>query len=63
MDDGGVRTLNGVKYIPKSRKNLIFQSNIHDYGFSYISDGDMDNMKVVKGSLIMMRERRISGNI
>lgn len=61
MDDGGVRTLNEVKYISELRKNLIFLSTLQTNGFSYKSYKDRDNMKISKGALIVMGARDVHG--
>lgn len=63
MDNGGVQTLNKVEYISELIKNLIYLDALHANGFSYISDRDMDIMKVNNGALTMMREMKTSGNI
>lgn len=46
IDNGCEQTLNDVKYIAKSRKNLIFLGSPHENGFIYKSDGDMNIMEV-----------------
>lgn len=63
MDEGGVRTMNNVKYIPELGKNLISLGTLHEYGFSYRFDGDRDIMKSNKGALTIMRAKRSGGNI
>lgn len=62
-DDGGVQTLNDVRYIPEFIKNLIYLSTIQENDFSYKSDGDKYIMMVSKGTLTLMRARGIVGNI
>lgn len=63
MDDGGMWTLNEVRYITKLRKNLISLGTLQENGFSYRSEGDRGNMKVSKSALIMMRGNRVACNI
>jgi transposase InsO family protein len=63
MDDGGVRTLTDVRYIPELRKNLISLGTLQANGYSYRSDGDRDILKVSKGALTVMRAKRTAGNI
>ncbi|CAJ2662759.1 unnamed protein product [Trifolium pratense] len=63
MDDGGVRTLTDVRYIPELRKNLISLGTLQAHGYSYKSDGDRDILKVSKGALTVMRAKRTAGNI
>lgn len=63
MDDGGMRTLNDIRYILELRKNLIFLCTLQENGFSYMYDGDKNIIKFIKGELTVMRARRIASNI
>lgn len=45
-EDGVMWTLSDVRYIPESRKNLISLDTLQENGFSYMSDGYKDIMKI-----------------
>lgn len=63
MDDSCMKILNDVQYISELRNNLIFLGTLYENGFSYMSNGDRDIMKVKKGILYVMRANRITYNI
>src|ERR1044072_9138891 len=63
LDDGGVRTLGEVRYVPELRKNLISLGTLQENGYSFKSDGDRETLKVSKGALTVMKARRTPGNI
>src|ERR1044072_1255829 len=44
LDDGGVRTLGEVRYVPELRKNLISLETLQANGYSFKSDGDRDTL-------------------
>lgn len=62
-DDGCMRTLTDVKYIPKLRNNLISLSTLQESGLSYRSEGDRDILKVDKGALTLIRAKKTTSNI
>ena len=63
LDDGGVRTLSEVRYVPELRKNLISLGTLQVNGFSLWLERDRDIMKASKDSVIVMWAKRIVGNI
>src|ERR1044072_7065645 len=63
LEEGGVRTLGEVRYVPELRKNVISLGTLQANGYSFKSDGDRDIMKVSKGARTVMKARRTQGNI
>ena len=61
MFDNVVRTLKDVRHVLDLKKNLISLGTIDSNGFRYKSKNGI--MKVLKGSMIMMKERKINDNI
>jgi len=58
--DGCITTLQGVRYVPESRYNLIFLEALHREGFYFSSKGDL--MKVCKEAHVMFQAKRV-GNV
>lgn len=46
LDNGGMRILSEVCYVPELRKNLISMGTLQENGHSFRSDGDRDIMRV-----------------
>ena len=63
LHDGVVRTLYDVRHIPDMRKNMIFLGTLHANGFNYRFDNDKEILRVTKGVLTMMKEKRTMKNI
>lgn len=53
MFNGVVRTLSGVPYIPKMRRNLIFLGRLDSKGCKYLAAGG--GMKITCGCLVLMK--------
>ena len=60
MYDGTVRTLTKVKHVPKLRMNLIYMLVLNYIGYKFAIQ--VGFMKVSKGILVFMKEKRI-GNL
>ena len=58
MFDGVVRVLSNVRHVPDLRKNLISLGVLDDLGYSYSSKDGI--MKITKGSLIVMKGKKVS---
>ncbi|KAE8674175.1 hypothetical protein F3Y22_tig00111769pilonHSYRG00531 [Hibiscus syriacus] len=63
MYDGSVRTLSVVRHIPDLKKNLISLGTLHKNGFIPKSDEDRETIRIVKGSLTVMKGKMTAGNI
>ncbi|KAE8729500.1 Disulfide isomerase L-2 isoform 2 [Hibiscus syriacus] len=63
MYDGIVRTLCDVRQIPYLKKNLIILGTLHKNGFIPKADEDRETIRVVKGALIVKKEKMTAGNI
>ena len=63
LDDGGVRTLSQVRYVPEVKKNLISLGTLQANGCSFKSNGNSDILRVSKGAMTVMRAKRTAGNI
>ena len=61
MFDNVVRTLGEVKHVPEMKKNLISLKTLDSKRYSYKSEYGI--MNVSKGSMVVMRGQKISGNI
>ncbi|GFY90822.1 hypothetical protein Acr_07g0010190 [Actinidia rufa] len=59
MFDGAVRTLGGVVYIPKLRRNLISLSQMDSNGCKYFAGGGA--MKITRGGKILMKGEKCEG--
>ncbi|GFZ04980.1 hypothetical protein Acr_17g0005520 [Actinidia rufa] len=59
MFDGAVRTLDGVVYIPKLRKNLISLSRMDSNGCKYFAGGGA--MKITRGGKVLMKGEKCKG--
>ena len=59
MHDGVVRTLGGVRYVPKMRRNLISLSQIDSMGCRYSAAGGA--MKITRGCMVLMRGEKCGG--
>ena len=57
--DGDVKILNNVRHIPDLRRNLISLGALEDEGYGYKSIGE--NLRVTKGSLVVMKGDKIDG--
>ena len=60
MFDGVVRKLQGVRYVPRLKKNLIFLGTLDAEGYSYMGQGK--TLKVSCGALVIMKAIR-QGNL
>ena len=60
MYDGIVRMLINVRHVPKLRKNLIYLGVLNFVGYRCTTQGGV--LKVSKGILVVMKEKRI-GNL
>ena len=58
MFDGVVGVISNVKHVPDTMKNLISLGVLDDLGYSYSSKGGI--MKITKGSLIVMKGKKVS---
>ena len=56
MFDEVVRKLQGVRYVPKLKKNLIFLGTLDAEGCSYMGQGEV--LKVSRGALVIMKAIR-----
>jgi len=56
-DDGVVRTLSDVRYIPKLKRNLISLGTLESLRCKYLAEGGV--LKVSKGSLVLLKANRI----
>ena len=63
LEDGGVRTLGEVRYVPKLRENLISLGTIHENDYSLRSEENRDILRVSKGAMTVMRAKTTPGNI
>ncbi|GFY95706.1 filament-like protein [Actinidia rufa] len=59
MFDGAVRTLGGVVYIPKLRRNLISLSRMDSNGCKYFAGGGA--MKITRGGKVLMKGEKCKG--
>ncbi|GFS46816.1 homeobox protein 6 [Actinidia rufa] len=59
MFDGAVRTLSGVVYIPKLRRNLISLSRMDSNGCKYFAGGGA--MKITRGGKVLMKGEKCEG--
>ncbi|GFS42531.1 hypothetical protein Acr_00g0080330 [Actinidia rufa] len=59
MFDGAVRTLGGVVYIPKLRRNLISLSRMDSNGCKYFAGGGA--MKITRGGKVLMKGEKCEG--
>ncbi|GFS36788.1 hypothetical protein Acr_00g0048050 [Actinidia rufa] len=59
MFDGAVRTLGGVVYIPKLRRNLISLSRMDSNGCKYFAGGGA--MKITRVGKVLMKEEKCEG--
>ncbi|KAF7147414.1 hypothetical protein RHSIM_Rhsim03G0207400 [Rhododendron simsii] len=59
MFDGAVRTLSGVAYAPKLRRNLISLSRMDSIGCKYFAGGGA--MKVTRGGKVLMKGEKCKG--
>jgi len=57
MHDGSIRTLTDVRHVPKLRKKLISLGVLHSPGYRCTTQVGL--MKVSKGMLVVMNEKRI----
>ena len=58
--DGCITTLQDVRYVPKSRYNLISLGALHGEGFNFSSEGDI--MEVSKHAQVKFQAERV-GNV
>ncbi|PPD70354.1 hypothetical protein GOBAR_DD32770 [Gossypium barbadense] len=56
MFDGVVRTLSGVRHVPKLKRNLISLSTIDSKGYKYRTESGV--LKIFKGSLVVIKRQR-----
>ncbi|KAI3446885.1 hypothetical protein Pfo_003550, partial [Paulownia fortunei] len=56
MIDGVNRTLGGVAYIPKMRRNIIFLSQLDSRSCEYSADGGV--LKVIRNGRVLMIEEK-----
>jgi len=56
-NDGVVRTLSDVRYIPELKRNLISLGTLESLGCKYSAEGGV--LKVSKGSLVLLKANRI----
>ncbi|GFZ21302.1 Calcineurin-like metallo-phosphoesterase superfamily protein [Actinidia rufa] len=59
MFDGAIRTLGGVVYIPKLRRNLISLSRMDSNGCKYFAGGGA--MKITRGGKVLMKGEKCEG--
>ena len=59
--DGVKRRLGGVRYIPKLERNLISLGRLESKGCTFKASGG--SLKVIKGSMVLMRGRRNESNL
>ena len=57
--DGAVRTLGGIVYIPKLRRNLISLSRMDSNGCKYFAGGGA--MKITRGGKVLMKGEKCEG--
>ena len=59
MSDGAVRTLGGVRYVPKMRRNLISLSRMDSMGCKISVAGGA--MKITRGCMVLMKGEKCGG--
>lgn len=61
MFDGKVRTLTNVRHVPDLKKNLVSLGALTANGCKFVGEGT--DLKVVKGSLVMIKGQRFAANL
>ena len=59
--DGVKRRVGGVRYVPKLERNLISLGRLESKGCTFKASDVL--LKVIKGSMVLMRGRRIESNL
>ncbi|XP_077221004.1 uncharacterized protein LOC143854779 [Tasmannia lanceolata] len=59
--DGTIRTLTGVRHVPELKKNLISLGALNTSGCRFTGDGG--TLKVVKGSLVVMKANMVKNHL
>lgn len=59
LADGAIRVLEGVRYVPDLKRNLISLGMLDAQGYVYKAEGGV--LKVTKGSMVMMRGELVNG--
>ena len=61
--DGVIETLTNVKHVLELKKNLISLGYLEKQGYAFSCQSESGCLKISKGALVVMKERRLSNNL